>query len=329
MSVGWLRQGIRRMFPAEVPAPAHLRARFRSLSSEARSRLDAALDAHRGAAPPPGPDAARERRRDREDHRFRRLELDRRRVIPWLDAARPLHAARVLEVGCGTGSSTVALAEQGAQVTAIDLDASAVRVARERCSLYRLDAVEFAVGNATEVMEKLRGERFDFVIYFAALEHMTHDERLRAMRTGWELLAPGDLWCVVETPNRLWPFDAHTALLPFFHWLPDRLAFEYSRYSPRPGFGDRYREPNPDAELEFLRRGRGVSFHEFELSFGPAERLDVVSSLNGFRASRLSLRRWRRARSFEGRWAALLAGLRPDLHPGFFERDLDLVIRKR
>ncbi len=329
MSVGWLRQGIRRMFPAEAPAPAHLRARFRSLSSEARCRLDAALDAHRAAAPPSGPDATRERRRDREDHRFRRLELDRRRVIPWLDAARPLHAARVLEVGCGTGSSTVALAEQGAQVTAIDLDASAIRVARERCSLYRLDAVEFAVGDATEVMEKLRGERFDFVVFFAALEHMTHDERLRAMRTSWELLAPGDLWCVVETPNRLWPFDAHTALLPFFHWLPDRLAFEYSRYSPRPGFGDRYREPNPDAELEFLRRGRGVSFHEFELSFGPAERLDVVSSLNGFRAARLSLRRWRRARSFEGRWAALLAGLRPDLHPGFFERDLDLVIRKR
>ncbi|HEX5245050.1 MAG TPA: methyltransferase domain-containing protein, partial [Tepidisphaeraceae bacterium] len=72
---------------------------------------------------------------DLQNHLFRRLEDNRRQVIPWLDAARPLQGAAVLEIGCGTGSATVTLAEQGAQVTAIDIDPRAIAVAERRCQL--------------------------------------------------------------------------------------------------------------------------------------------------------------------------------------------------
>src|SRR5947209_16094325 len=40
-----------------------------------------------------------------------RLRRDRFAVIPWLDRTRPLRSSRILEVGCGRGASTVALAE--------------------------------------------------------------------------------------------------------------------------------------------------------------------------------------------------------------------------
>ena len=65
---------------------------------------------------------------------------------------------------------------------------------------------------------------------------MVHEERLQAIADTWTMLRPGDLWCVIETPNRLWHTDTHTALLPFYHWLPDDLAFKYARFSQRTNF---------------------------------------------------------------------------------------------
>jgi Methyltransferase domain len=73
---------------------------------------------------------------DLEDHLYNRIRDDRQRIIPWLDHVRPLNGARILEIGCGTGSSTVALTEQGAVVTGIDVDEDVLVVARDRCEAY-------------------------------------------------------------------------------------------------------------------------------------------------------------------------------------------------
>lgn len=48
----------------------------------------------------------------------------RYRYLPWMMAVMPINGARVLEIGAGTGASTVALAERGASVTSIDLSGS-------------------------------------------------------------------------------------------------------------------------------------------------------------------------------------------------------------
>jgi ubiquinone/menaquinone biosynthesis C-methylase UbiE len=55
--------------------------------------------------------------------------------------------ARVLEIGCGTGSGLVALAERGAQVVGLDLDESSLEVARRRCSMHGVVA-DLHVANA-------------------------------------------------------------------------------------------------------------------------------------------------------------------------------------
>lgn len=266
-------------------------------------------------------------RKDMADHLTGRLDEFRTRVVPWLNDARPLRGARVLEIGCGTGSSTVALAEQGATVSAIDIDASSLAVAKERCSTYGLQ-VDFQQLNAEQTADLFAGCDFDFIIFFAALEHMTHAERMAAMRGTWNMLAKGKLWVVIETPNRLWYFDEHTSLLPFFMWLPDDLALAYAKNSPREAFAYGYASATDADMMSLLRHGRGVSYHEFELAFLSARELQVVSSLESYLGGRSSVRRVSKRMKKQTRYSSMIHSLSPQLHPGFFEPWLDLIIRK-
>ena len=252
-----------------------------------------------------------------------RLEGDRRVIVPWLDRAKSLKGSRILEVGCGTGCSTVALVEQGASVVAIDIDQDALAIARDRMRVYGLDA-EFLPVNADD-LSQFRRRWFDFVIFFASIEHMTVPERIAALREAWGLLLPGGLLVIVETPNRLWYYDGHTSMLPFFHWLPDELAYRYARFSPRENFGERFDNyEDGESREQFSRTGRGMSFHEFDLAIRPAGTLDVVSSLSTYQGIRYKPQR----SVFQRRFTSVLQRIYPGLHPGFYEDTLFLIIRK-
>ena len=260
--------------------------------------------------------------RDLKVHLEESLHRDRTMFVPWLDSARRVEGLRVLEVGCGTGSSTVSLAEQGAKVTAIDIDKQSLRVAAERCEIYGLK-VEF-IQRSADAIATFGPGAYDLVIFSASLEHMTHIERLAALRGAWQILAPRGLLSVVDTPNRLWFFDGHTSKLPFFHWLPNDLAFQYCRFSPRENLGTQYTEYNSATEEHFLRRGRGVSFHEFDLAIKPAAELNVVSSLSSYRGVARKLLAPRAKR----RYKAMLMSICPGIHEGFFDPTLYLIIEK-
>jgi SAM-dependent methyltransferase len=250
-----------------------------------------------------------------------RLQRDRNEIVPWLQKTRALAGSHILEVGCGTGSSTIALAEQGAHITGLDLDPEAMSVARARTRAHNL-AVEYVEANATEVGRF----HYDWLIYWAVLEHMTVPERLETLRLGWNALPAGGLLTVIETPNRLWYQDSHTSLLPFYMWLPDELAFQYARHSPRAGFADRYGTLTDEQLLHFQRRGRGVSFHEFHLAIG--HELDVVAcmQLDRRRSNPMRAAAWRL--SPPGRYEALLGGMAPEVPRAFFQPFLYLTLRK-
>ncbi len=260
---------------------------------------------------------------DLQDHLINRLEHDRARIIPWLDAAGNLKGKKILEIGCGTGSSTIALAEQGAEVTGIDLDADALQVAEDRKEAYGLD-IELKYMNAAEVHKKYPKGSFDMIIFFATIEHMIHEERMLAMKETWNLLNPGGLWVVLETPNRLWYFDGHTSGLPFFQWLPDDLAIKYSKYSPRNEFASVYRKYDDEEMLHFLRRGRGLSYHEFDLCMGNSQNLDVVSSKIQFEKHQ-----WLKLPKTERKFKNFIKQVYPGLHDGFYDKSFDLIIRKK
>ena len=265
--------------------------------------------------------------RDLMDHVSRRLDATREQIIPWLDDALPLKGARILEIGCGTGSDIIAYVEQGASVVAVDIDEGSLESARARCAAYGIDA-DLRQANATDVPSMFAGQAFDFIIFYASIEHMTHEERLSSMSGTWQMLAPGGLWCIIETPNRLWYHDSHTSLMPFFHWLPDELAFRSARLSERENFRELYNELTPEQMMHFLRRGRGASFHEFSLAMKPADQLDVVSSKVGFHTQPRRAFEPTPQPTIAQRYQALLREIAPQLHPGFTEEYLDLIIRK-
>lgn len=308
---------------ALVPTPAHLRYKQVGVEKSDLRFIESSLNKnyHVGWRAPSNY-TAEGYANDLRHHAFRRLEIDRRFIVPWLDSSRPLNGQKILEIGSGTGSSTVALAEQGAMVTGIDIDEGALQVAKDRCAAYGLNA-QFMVMNAGEL--KSLPSEFDQIIFFASLEHMTLSERLSALSDAWALLPTGGQLTVADTPNRLWFFDSHTSKMPFFHWLPDELAFHQSCRSGRENFREIYRELTPDSFEHFLRRGRGVSFHEFDAAIGPIDEIDVVSSLSEFWGARFRFRQPRLNR----RYKALLRRAAPQINPGFLDEDLYLVIEKR
>ena len=336
-----IRRAIKVLFPEGSPQhaavanllrpqiPAALRQNHRSLPEEGQTRLKRSLvekfftDKSYYPDPPevylPTPVG----QHDLNDHLFGRLESFRSSVVPWVNSVVPLTGRRILEIGCGTGASTVALAEQGAEVFGLDVSEGALAVGRDRCRLYGLEAT-FAAGNAAEFQSVTGSRQFDCIIYFAVLEHMTWQERFASLSAAWQNLRPGQHLIVIETPNRLWYLDDHTSGELFYHWISDEVAFAYSRLTQREIYNRTFRGEITDEKRVLLARwGRGASYHDFVLSFGiKPEDLPVVSSLTGY--SRQGLARLRGISDFE----KVLRSLAPRLHPGFLVSYLDLVFRK-
>lgn len=253
---------------------------------------------------------------------FERLSYNRNRIAPWLNKVKSLQGANILEIGCGTGISTLALTEQGANVTGIDVDEGALNVARDRMRLAGFET-ELLLINADDIQKHFGDKKFDFIIYYAVLEHMTIEERLTSLKRAWEMLPKESFLAVIETPNRLWYYDSHTAALPFYDWLPDDLAYYYSKFSERRNFKDSYREPNNEDMIKFLRWGRGASYHEFELAIAPLKNLNVESSLIKFEKTALL------KCGFKGlRYIRLLKSLNKNLPSEFCYPYLDIVLKK-
>ncbi len=99
----------------------------------------------------------------------------------------PLDGRAVLEIGCGTGRNTVALAERAARVLALDFSEGMLEKARERV---RSENVEFARHDIREPWPA--GENaFDLVIETLVLEHIAglkpvFQEAFRVLNPGGE-----------------------------------------------------------------------------------------------------------------------------------------------
>jgi len=255
-----------------------------------------------------------------------RLHGDRRTYIPWISSFLPLRESSILEVGAGTGSSTVALAEQGARVTGIDILEEGVAVAKDKCRLFGVEA-NLIVENFLEYTPE-GDQRFDAVIFFASLEHMLPEERLQALPRAWEMIRPGGYLIIIEAPNRLWYDDWHTSLLPFFNWLPRELALQYMQFSPRAELVDLLTPPSEVNLIELQRWGLGVSFHEFDLALGKDIRNSVSLSLQTFLRRRSPFRYVAWHVSGHAKFARFLKKSASDVPNPWFEAALDIAIQR-
>lgn len=109
-------------------------------------------------------------------------------------ACRLARRKRVLDVACGSGYGSAALAQQARAVTALDVSVEAVAAAR---GAYGRANLEFVAGRAEQM--PFRDGVFDLVVAFEVIEHL---EDWRALLgEARRLLAPGGQF-IVSTPNR-------------------------------------------------------------------------------------------------------------------------------
>jgi demethylmenaquinone methyltransferase/2-methoxy-6-polyprenyl-1,4-benzoquinol methylase len=99
-------------------------------------------------------------------------------------------APKVLEIGCGTGNLTRALAERGARVTAIDWSPDMLEQARRKLAGVA-PPVEIKEMAAVEIADRFPTESFDAVASTLALSEMSEDEQLYVLRAAYEVLRPG------------------------------------------------------------------------------------------------------------------------------------------
>jgi SAM-dependent methyltransferase len=92
---------------------------------------------------------------------------------------------RVLEIGCGLGTDTIAFARAGAQVTAVDLSGRSLDLARQRADVFGLqDRIRFVEANAERLSEFVPPAPYDLVYSFGVIHHTPHPERvLEQIRT--------------------------------------------------------------------------------------------------------------------------------------------------
>lgn len=138
---------------------------------------------------------------------------------------------RVLDFGCGTGSSTVPLAAAARHVCAFDIDRESLDICRQRIEEHRLSSrVSFHCGSDVTIADSGMGT-FDLILLSGVLEHIPMSEdklRRDTLRTLVGMLRPGGHLYIHDTPNRLWPYDFHSTQLWWIPWLPSgsRLAYE-------------------------------------------------------------------------------------------------------
>lgn len=166
--------------------------------------------------------------RRQEDPRYVRacLEVD---ITGYVDP-QLLKGKRWLDFGCGGGASTMILARlfPDSPIVGVDLSERSLAIARARTEYFRYRNVDFLLSPSPDCLPPDLGS-FDAILFSAVLEHLLPEERKILLPRLWDLLNPGGVLFIDQTPWRYFPFEGHTTRLPLTNYLPDRLAFSYAK----------------------------------------------------------------------------------------------------
>lgn len=146
--------------------------------------------------------------------------------LAWVQEQRPLRGLDVLDVGCGGGLFSEAMAAAGARVTAIDLSEPLLEVARlhalesGRVIDYRLDSVETLADQGPQ--------RFDLISCMELIEHVPDPQSV--LDACARLLRPGGLLCLSTLNRSLRSFLAAIVGAEYLLGLLPRGTHDYRRF---------------------------------------------------------------------------------------------------
>jgi len=164
---------------------------------------------------------------------------------------------RILDFGCGSGSSTVILARMFKQtdIVGIDLEEDHLQIANLRAKYYGFNNLKFLLSPSGDSLPENIG-KFDYIILSAVYEHLLPSERTNLITKLWNLLNTGGVLFINGTPYRYFPIETHTTGLPFINYLPNKLACLYAQNCSK-------RNLKNDNWDTLLRKGiRGASIKE-------------------------------------------------------------------
>lgn len=118
--------------------------------------------------------------------------------IGWIDGLAPLEGRKVLDVGCGGGVLSDAMARRGAAVLGIDLAAKALKVAQLHALEAGTEAIEYREVSVEDLANELPAA-FDTVTCMEMLEHVPDPKSVVAACAA--LVKPGG-WTFFSTLNR-------------------------------------------------------------------------------------------------------------------------------
>jgi SAM-dependent methyltransferase len=122
----------------------------------------------------------------------RRPPWDSGVVPPEVEAfIRSRAPGRALDLGCGTGTSSLALARAGWTVTGVDFVPRAIGIAKQKSKKEGL-AVDFRVGDASRLRD-VRGP-FGLVLDIGCFHGLSGAQKERYLAGLEDLLAPGGTW---------------------------------------------------------------------------------------------------------------------------------------
>ncbi|MET0547499.1 MAG: class I SAM-dependent methyltransferase [Caulobacterales bacterium] len=143
---------------------------------------------------------------------------------PTIDALRLPPAARVLDVGCGSGETTMLLAQRGYEATGVDISEPLINHARRRAADAK-SAARFVLGDAGALPHDAQYEAL-----FSRFGVMFFEEPIAAFKNLRALMKPDAQMAFVcwrasaENPWNLLPLQAVTPLLPKAPPPPDPNA---------------------------------------------------------------------------------------------------------